>query len=250
MDLNFLHSAEKQKISELEKNLQDLKENLHEASVAFGTKLLNEADKSETKLLLRNELIDNWTNNLESRKNKTDSILKIKSILEKKQQLKSLQSETENLISTKTKKIEKLKSEFAFLAYKNYRDDFPEVIERLPELSKLEAEIEVEKSKIYNRKQESETKGFFEKLMPTVKNILSQGKVSSSEGKIKKLLQQNSNELFSEEDFENLCEMMDELPDDLVEIISEIKRNYVGKKFCKYKTCKYKRRKHFCKKYT
>lgn len=224
MELNFIQSAEKQKIVNLEKNLQVLKEQLKTSSIAFGNKLLNESDNLETKELVRSELINNWKNNLSDRKNKTDKILKIKSTREREQQLKNLHAETENIIETKNKSIEKLKAEFSFLAYKNHREDFSEVIERLPELSKIEANIIAEKNKIDSRKLETQEKGFFQNFIPTVQNILSKGKVSSSENKLKKIIFKNSEKIFSDEDFESLCNIIDELPDDLAKHISQIKK--------------------------
>lgn len=218
-----MQSPEKQKISELEQNLQVLKETVTAMSVAFGTKLLNESARPEARELIREELINNWNKDVAARKQNTDSILKIKTTLEREQQLQGLKSETENLLRSKEKEINSLKAEFALRAYQNHREDFADEIERLPELSQLEAQIEAEKNKIDNRNAENEQKSFFEKFMPAIKNILSRGKVSSTENKVKKIVKEKNDELFSDEDFDSLCELIDELPADLGEIVGQLK---------------------------
>lgn len=223
MDFNFMQGTEKQKISELEKNLQILKETLKATSVAFGNKLLNESENFETKELIRDELIDNWTCDVENRKKNTDIILKIKSTIEREQHLKNLLKETQNLIVSKEKNISKSRADFAILAYKNHREEFAETIGRIPEVSQLEAEIEEEKSKIDSRIAENTQKGLFEKFIPAVKNLLSQGKVSSTESKLKKLVREKSGDIFSDDDFDYLFEIIDEVPQDLSAIVSDLK---------------------------
>lgn len=222
MDLNFLQGSGMQKLTDLEKNLQNFKETLKSSSVSFGSRLLNDSKKEETRVLLTDELIKNWNTNLDARKNKTDIIIKIKNIIERKEQLERLCSETKKIISTQIKEIDSLKKDFSFQSYKNHKEDFADEIAQIPELETLEAKIQEEKAKIADRDSESKERSIFEKFMPTVKNLFSKTKLSSNEKKIKKLIYENSSQLFSDEDFENMGELLDELPEDLSTIISNI----------------------------
>lgn len=224
-----------QKISQLEKELKVLKESLKSASVAFGTKLLNNSAQSKTETFVTEGLLETWLNDIHKRKEQTETILKIKNVLDRKEQLKTLNSEVTKIVTTKEKNIQKLKKSFVLLAYENHRDEFNDIIKRLPEVSKLEEKIEMEKEKIARLDFESEDKNFLDKIMPSVKSLFSKTKVSSTKRKLKKTLQKNISEIFSDDDFDNLCEMVDELPEDLAEVISLIKEDKESKNLASLK---------------
>lgn len=235
MKLKFIQSADEQKVSDLEKNLQTITERLKIANVTFGTKILNDSSKTENTQNVENELLQSWIANMEERKVHTKVVLEIENTIERKRQLSNLQKETEQIIKNKEKNIFELKGDFALSAYKNHREYFEEILAKLPEISQIEDEIETEQTKINLRMAESEKANLFGKFMPSVKNIFSKGTVNLKLNKLDKTIRKNYNNLFSEEDFENLYKMPEELPEDLQKIIFKLKENTKAKKSAKEK---------------
>lgn len=225
MGFKLIQDDGNQKISQLEKELKNLQEALKSTSIALGTKLLNTSAKSKNDTFVTEGLLTTWLNDVQKRKEQTEAILKIKNELARKEQLKALNTEITKLINTKEKNIQKLKKTFVLLVYENHRDEFTEAIKRVPEVSLLEEKIEKEKAKIEGLDGENEGENFFDKIMPSVKSFFSKTKVSSTEGKLKKVLQKNLGEIFSDDDFDSLCEMVDELPEDLAEVIRSLKKD-------------------------
>ena len=224
MELKFMQNSASQKISALEKELKALKETLKAASVALGTKLLSVSENATPQNYVSEELLSTWKNCVEERKTCTENILSIKNILEHKEHSEKLIQETKKMINAKDKEIQKLKDAFALSVYQNHREEFAQAVERLPEISKLEEHIANERTKIDGLSSEKSQKGgFFDKLMPSVKTLVAKRKMSSAENKLKKLVQEQSGQLFSDEDFENLYAMADELPPDLQTHISSLK---------------------------
>lgn len=224
MELKFMPSSVDQKISALEKEQKVIQETLRASSIAFGTKLLNDASAGTARQFVTEELLTSWMKDVQERKNCTDTILNIKNILERQEQLKTLIAEANKMIASKDKEIQKLKDSFALSAYQNHRDEFADALERIPEISQLEEQIEHEKNKIETLSTETAEKtGFFDKIMPGVKTMFSKNKVNSAENKLKKVVQQQSGALFSDADFENLYTMTEELPTDLCDIIANLK---------------------------
>lgn len=223
MEFTFGQTQEKQKITELEKALNTLQTKITSEHIALGARLFNLVKENSPEVHIEQSVFNSWLALVTERKEHTDTILHIKTALERKDQLKALSSESKKLLSQKSAEVKKLKEDFTLLVYQNHKEDFLEAIQQVPDIAKLEAEIETEKTKITGLSDKTEKATFFNKFIPTIQTFLSKGKVSTSEFKLKKLIQESAQAIFSDQDFVSLMEMSQELPNDIQEILANLK---------------------------
>lgn len=221
--MNFSPNPHKQKIADMEKELQVLDQSLRASSITLGTKILTDASKHDEKLGVSDDILRTWNNAITDRKHATDTILTIKATVERREQLKQLGNDAKKLISGKQAEIKKLRNDFAWAMYTNHQAEMPDMAEKVPEITKLEEQIAAEKAKINDISTESENANFFAKFVPTVKTLFSKSKISTTEMQLKKLVQDNSETLFSDDKLEYFASLTNgEIAEDLARMANEL----------------------------